>query len=215
MALSTAIVIDQWELFRFGIARVLEDQDLQVTGSSARGAEALRLAREGAIDLLIVGRINDLKYERLLRETKSLDNPPKVVFLVEQADAKEVARLLSSGVDGLLLRTIKVDELSDALFRIVEGERVVAPAIASGTFGTVGPVLGLSEDAAAERSGLSPKELEVLAVLAEGATYEEIANALIVSRATVKTHLVHIYSKLEVKNREQAVARALALGLLG
>jgi ATP/maltotriose-dependent transcriptional regulator MalT len=65
------------------------------------------------------------------------------------------------------------------------------------------------------QSALSPKELEVLAELATGASYKEIASALTVSQATVKTHLVHIYAKLEVKNRNEAVTRGLALGLLG
>src|SRR5262249_28459127 len=153
-------------------------------------------------------------YEHVLRETKRSEKVVKALLLLEQADLDGVARLVSMGADGLLLRSAKASELSDAIERLAQGERVVASAIAVGTVGRVGPAIGLDAEVAGNRSGLSPKELEVLAELAGGATYKEIAAALIVTQATVKTHLVHIYSKLGVRNRQEAVARALALGLL-
>jgi DNA-binding NarL/FixJ family response regulator len=123
--------------------------------------------------------------------------------------------LLSLGADALLLRTAKQSEIEDAIERLREGERVVASALAVGTMGRVGPTMGLDAEHATKKSGLSPKELEVLAELASGATYKEIAENLIVTQATVKTHLVHIYSKLGVKTRHDAVARAVSLGILG
>jgi DNA-binding NarL/FixJ family response regulator len=137
------------------------------------------------------------------------------MLLVDHAESPDVARLLNLGADALLLRTARADELADAVLRLKAGERVVASALAVGTIGRVGPLMDVSHDEATRRSGLSPKELEVLAELASGSTYMQIAEALIVTQATIKTHLVHIYKKLGVKNRHEAIARALALGLLG
>jgi len=209
------VVVDQWELFRLGIEHILEELDIRVLATTSRSGEALLNARSGAAELLIVAKSADLRHEIILKRSKSEMPAAKVIFLVDKIESKDVARLVSLGVDGLLLRSVGRTELTEAIDRISEGERLIAPALAATTLGRVGPAMDLSVEEAVERSGLSRKELEVLAVLAEGATYKGIAEALIVTQATVKTHLVHIYSKLGVKNREQAIARALALGILG
>ena len=212
--LNTAVVIDQWDLYRFGVEQVLRDLDVDVQASTVRAAEGLRIARERAVDLLIVGRHADLKPQYALREAKRHLPTTAVMLLLEQAESNDVARLLSLGADALLLRSVRRDELADAIVRLRAGERVVASALAVGTLGRVGPAMELDEESAHVRTGLSPKELEVLAVLAEGLTYAQMASELLVSQATVKTHLVHIYAKLGVKNRADAIARALSLGLL-
>ena len=214
MALRTAIVVDSWELFRLGVEQVLSSFDVRVVSSTNRGRESLATVRSEHVDLYIVGRASDLKQLEALREVKKVKKALKALVFVDQVESADVARLLSLGVDALLLRTAGGEELSDALERLYEDERVIAPALASGMLGRVGPP-SAGESKTTDSTGLSPKELEVLAVLAEGATYKEIAEALIVTQATVKTHLVHIYAKLGAKNREQAVARALSLGLLG
>ena len=135
-------------------------------------------------------------------------------MLIDQAQLPDVAHLVNNGVDALLLRSARASDIHDAINRMNHGERVVASALAVGTMGRVGPLEGDLQDAQ-RKSGLSPKELEVLGELATGASYKEMADSMLIGQATVKTHLVHIYAKLEVKNRNEAVARALALGLLG
>ena len=212
--MASAVVVDQWPLFRLGIAGILEGLDIHVLLSSSRAGEANRTVRDEGADFYIVGKCSDLKTERVIRDMKKVKPAPKLVVMVDRAEESDVSRLLSLGADALLLRSAPADEFSQAVLALEVGERVVAPSLATGQLGRVGPSVHISEEEAVNRSGLSPKELEVLSVLAEGATYEQIAEALIVGKATVKTHLVHIYAKLEVKNREQAVARALALGLL-
>jgi DNA-binding NarL/FixJ family response regulator len=210
----SVVVVDHLEMFRVGVSAVLEDDGFQVVGSAMHASEGLRVAREHPAEMLIVGKQVDLKPQTALREAKRNKSSLKVMLLVERAETTDVARLVSLGVDALLLRSASGSELVDAAQRLSRGERVVAPALAAGTIGRVGPALGVDEDEAMGRSGLSRKELEVLAELATGATYKEIAESLIVTQATVKTHLVHIYSKLGVRNRQEAVARGLALGLL-
>lgn len=135
-------------------------------------------------------------------------------MLIDAASAEETAWLISHDVDGLLLRSAGVADMKDAVRRILSGERAISPVFTAASIGRVGPVQG-DEAVTSARAGLSTKELEVLAELASGATYKEIAENLIVTQATVKTHLVHIYRKLGVANRQEAVARGLALGILG
>lgn len=213
--MSKAVVVDHLELLALGVIQVLSESGIAVVGTSSRASEGIRASVEAPADLLVAGRCTDLPPERLTRESKKRSPDTKVVLLLDQAPPSEIAKLVSLGADGLLLRTATGDDLSDALYRLSEGERVVGAALAASTVGAVGPRMDVSEAEAVRRSGLSPKELEVLGELATGATYKEIAEALIVTQATVKTHLVHIYSKLEVRNRQEAISRALALGLLG
>lgn len=210
-----AVVVDQIELFRLGLERVLADVDIHVAASLSRAGDGLQATRSLVAEMLIVGRHPDLKAEYILREAKRQNSSLKVVFLLDAANLADVARLLNFGVDGLVLRTVKASELGEALEKILGGERVVASALSVGTIGRVGPNMELTPEDVLQKSGLSPKEMEVLAELATGLTYKEIAEAQIVTQATVKTHLVHIYAKLGVKNRHEAVTRALELGLLG
>lgn len=212
--IATAVVVDQLELFRIGVAEVLGRADVEVVASSAHASEAMRTLREKRVDLLVVGRHSDLKPQSSLREAKRLDKSVKVMLLLDRAETYDVARLVSIGADALLLRGASAAELEEAIERLRRDERLVVSALAAGTIGRVGPNVHVSAEEASERSGLSRKELEVLAELATGATYKEIADTLIVTQATVKTHLVHVYAKLQVRNRHEAVARGLALGLL-
>lgn len=206
-----AIVIDQWEILRLGVEKVLSDLDFLVVGSTPRVEDGVFLARSSAAEILIVGKAADLKPNHLLAQVnreREKGSQLKVLFLLERADPAEVAALVNNGADGVLMRSSGVGELAAAISRIKEGERVIAPAV---TPGSIGSLHATGELAA----GLSPKELEVLAELATGATYDQIANNLVVTKATVKTHLVHVYDKLGVANRNQAVAKAVSLGLLG
>lgn len=212
--IRAAVVVDQVELYRVGVAAVLDGVGVETSAAFVRTREALASARTSAVELFIVGRSADLKPIDAVRETKRLPSPPLVVVLLDQTDMADVARLVSAGADALLLRTVSADELVSAMRRLGAGERVVTPALAAGTIGRVGPAVDLDPAIARDRSGLSKKELEVLAELSAGLTYREIAASLVIGHATVKTHLVHIYAKLDVRNRQEAVVRALALGLL-
>ena len=139
---------------------------------------------------------------------------PRILVLLDQTSRDELASLASLGVDALLVRSARPEEVADAIGRVEKGERVVAPALLPLLVGALGP----AEESAGEEDDngvLTPKELEVLSRLAEGRSNREIANALYVTPATVKTHLAHIYAKLGVTDRHGALARAVELGLLG
>lgn len=210
----SAVIVDSLEVLRVGLSRVLEELDVRVSASVSDVRDGARIARDRSADLLIVGKQPNLKPKRALNEAKRHEAALRVLMLIDAASAEETAWLISHDVDGLLLRSAGVADMKDAVRRILSGERAISPVFTAASIGRVGPVQG-DEAVTSARAGLSTKELEVLAELASGATYKEIAENLIVTQATVKTHLVHIYRKLGVANRQEAVARGLALGILG
>jgi len=203
-----AVVVDQWALVRLGIAAVLTARDIEVAGEAQHGREGIALARSTGCDLLVLGNHLDRPPLDVLREARTLPAAPRVVLLLTNPDREEMAALLGEGADALLVRSVGGEELGDAIDRLDRGERVIAPAL-------LPMLVGAMSTAAEAPSGLlTAKEREVLAALAAGRSNQEIADALFITRATVKTHLAHIYAKLEARDRHEAVARGVALGLL-
>lgn len=206
-----AVVIDDWPLFRLGLQAVLEPLGVQVE-HAAMARDGLRAATAGGADLVVVGSVSDLTQGEAIHGAKRTSRPPTVVALVGQASRAEVGRLLGAGADALLERAVAAEELGGALRRLAAGERVLAPnlvpALVGATDGAGGARVGAGEGL------LTGKEREVLARLAEGRSNQAIAAALHVTPATVKTHLSHIYEKLGASDRNEAVVRAVALGLL-
>jgi DNA-binding NarL/FixJ family response regulator len=205
-----AVVVDDWALVRLGVRAVLASLRVPVVGDAELAREGLRAAAAAAADLLVLGATSDLGAGEAVRAAKRLPRPPCVVSLVGRAEPSELTGLLGSGVDGLLLRSAGSRELEAAFARLQAGERVVAPALLPLLVG----VVDLATPEAGPPGPLTGKEREVLARLAEGRSNRAIATALHVTPATVKTHLAHIYEKLDARDRNDAVVRAVALGLL-
>jgi two-component system nitrate/nitrite response regulator NarL len=204
------VVVDEWPLVRLGLQTILESLGARVSGAAV-ARDGLRAVSDAEADLLIVGTITDLTPSEVIHRAKQLRKPLIVVALVAQASRAEVGRLLGAGADALLERSVGAEELEDALRRLAAGERVLAPSLVPALLGAV------DGDGGAQVSGgglLTAKEREVLARLAEGRSNAAIAAALHVTPATVKTHLAHIYEKLGAGDRNEAVVRAVALGLL-
>jgi DNA-binding NarL/FixJ family response regulator len=204
-----AVVVDEWPLVRLGLQAVMGALGTRVEGTGL-ARDALRAATEGGADLLIVGTVTDLTPSEVIHRVKQRHEPPIVVALVWQASRAEVGRLFGAGADALLRRSVGAEELQDALRRLAAGERVLAPSLVPALVGAVDG----GGRAQAGNDLLTAKEREVLARLAEGRSNAGIAAALHVSPATVKTHLAHIYEKLGAGDRNEALVRAVALGLL-
>src|SRR5687767_9866365 len=137
----------------------------------------------------------------------------RVVVLLDHPGREELTAILSLGVDAVLVRSARPEDVADAVTRVEKGERVVAPMLLPLLVGAL--AASDADDDEPVAGGLTRKELEVLARLAEGCSNREIADALYITPATVKTHLAHIYAKLGVASRQEALARAVALGVLG
>jgi DNA-binding NarL/FixJ family response regulator len=209
----SAVIVDQWALVRLGIGAVLRSLGHRVVGDDASARDGLQNARDSQADLVVLGSHLDVAVDQAVRQAAAMDPPPRILVLLDTATRDELAALFAAGADGALLRSATGDELSDALTRLLAGERVLAPAFV--------PVLaGVMTSPAADGQmprtdgALTPKEREVLALLAQGRSNRQIGEALFISGATVKTHLTHLYEKLGVKDRRQAIAQALAEGLL-
>ena len=213
------MAVDEWPLVRLGISQALRAAGVAAVAEAAGGDEAIRMVESTAARYLLLGNFRDLSLAEVARRAKALADPPKVVVLVDQITVDDLRALRAVGIDALLPRTVTPIELANALQRLAKGERVVAPALLPMLVGTLGPPTSGAKVAGGRRKGdddpLTRKELEVLARLAEGRSNKEIADALFVTPATVKSHLAHIYVKLGVAGRQEAMARAVALGLLG
>jgi DNA-binding NarL/FixJ family response regulator len=205
---EAAVVVDQWALVRLGIAAVLQSAGIEVLAEEASGRDGLLRARTLEPSLLVLGAMADLSAAEAVGQARQLPVRPKVLVLVSALAPADVSELMALAPDGVLVRSAGADELRDAIDRMRAGERVVAPAL-------VGAVMDGLQAGTAENGLLTTKEQEVLTRLAEGRSNTQIAEVLFITPATVKTHLSHIYAKLGVTSRQEALARAVALGLLG
>lgn len=208
---STAVIVDEWPLVRLGVSQTLRSRGVRVVAEVSHGDEAVHLAQGLGATYLFVGTTRDAPLPDIVRRAVAGEPPVRVVVLLDHGSREELAAIVSLGIDALLPRTVRPEELSDAVARIERGERVVAPSLLPLLVG----VVGAREGDGVPTEGLTRKEVEVLARLADGMSNREIAEALYITPATVKTHLTHIYTKLGAASRQEALARAVALGLLG
>ena len=210
----TAVVVDRWPLVRLGLSGALAGSGIEVVGEAAKVSEGLLLVRLRSAGLLIFGSPLDGLSPTAVRSARHDKTPPKVVVLVapDAVSGVEISRLFAAGADALLLASVGSEELADALERIGRGERVVGAELGSDR--GVAPARVEESAPNGEAGPLTAKELEVLGLLSQGHSNKQIARALYVSDATVKTHLQHIYVKLAVQSRFGALTRAGELGLL-
>lgn len=207
---TTAVVADELGLVRAGVAAVLAERGIDVVGQTRSGRELVSLATFERPDLAVVGAPADLDAPDVVRRLVRLRPHPEIVVLVPPAQEHVVRYVLAMGATGVALRSVEADELGVVVDAVRKGERHVVPGLHHALAGD------LKLPALDERTPevLTTREREVLALLAAGRDNREIAAALSVTLATTKSHLARIYAKLEAKNRNEAVARAVALGLL-
>jgi len=203
----TLLVVDDHPVVRDGIVgMVASADDIEVVGEAADGAEAVALAQVLYPDVVLM----DLRMPRMdgvaaVREFVRLRLRSRIVVLTTfDADA-DVLPAITAGATGYLLKDAPRDELLRAVRAAAEGGTVLAPSVASRL---VHRVRTRDEDL------LTARELEILALVADGATNGAAGRALHLSEATVKTHLLSVYAKLGVGDRAAAVAEGFRRGLL-
>lgn len=202
--MSTVVVADVVPLVRVGLTVVLAGEHHLVLAEASSGRELAKAVIEHAPDLVVVGAVNDLAVSEIARQVRDTAPNARLVVMLNRAPRDTLADLLGLDVDGLLARVIPPADLVTAIARVLGGERHVDPALLAGDLA----------DEEVEPMTLTVREREVLGLLATGSSNREISAALFVSLPTVKTHLAHIYGKLDARNRNEALGRAMALGLL-
>ena len=207
MSRVTLLVVDDHPVVRDGIVgMVASADDIEVVGEAADGAEAVALAQVLDPDVVLM----DLRMPRMdgvaaVREFVRLRLRSRIVVLTTfDADA-DVLPAITAGATGYLLKDAPRDELLRAVRAAAEGGTVLAPSVASRL---VHRVRTRDEDL------LTARELEILALVADGATNGAAGRALHLSESTVKTHLLSVYAKLGVGDRAAAVAEGFRRGLL-
>ena len=202
--MPSVVVADVVPLVRLGLATVLRSEGFEVVADVASAREVAKAVVDHAPDLAVVGAVNDLSVEEMARQVHEAAAGVRIVVLLGRAPRETLAELLGVAVDGLLSRSIDGPDLVRAVARVMAGERYVDPVLLTGD----------APDEEFEPMALTAREREVLGLLASGCSNREIASTLFVSLPTVKTHLAHIYDKLDARNRNEALGRAMTLGLL-
>ena len=207
------LIADDHAVVREGTRHILEQEpDLEVVAEAGDGEEAVRLATGCKPDVAIIDvampKVNGIE---ATKQIKALYPSVAVLILSAYDDDQFVFSLLEAGAAGYLLKSIRGRELVDAVRAVYAGESVLHPAVARKVLSRFVPAPG--KPARRELTEvLSKREIDVLKLAARGLSNGDIANELCLSLRTVQAHLGHIFNKLQVSSRTEAVVRALKEG---
>lgn len=205
------LVVDDHAVIRAGMRRLLEGYpDFEVVGEAADGLEALAEAQDlGPQVILMDMRMPGMNGLDALRQLRASNPDLRILMLSAYEQDEDVLESLKAGASGYVLKDMAPDELAQAIRAVAQGETLLAPGLTGRLIDRLGKPA--QEDSS---SLLTARESEVLHALASGLRNKEIARQLHVSERTVTFHLAHIYQKLGVTSRTEALSRALELGLL-
>jgi DNA-binding NarL/FixJ family response regulator len=219
------LAVDDQRVVREGLALLLGLlPDVEVVGTATDGEQALAMAAELRPDVVLMDlrmpRVDGVEATRRLRQT----HPDiKVVVLTTYVDDRSVIDALRAGALGYLTKDASATEIQQALQRVASGQAALDPAIQRYLVETIAADQAAAPEpdgdqpgaeAARLPDGLTPREAEVLALIAEGLSNTEIAARLVVSEATVKSHLNHMLPKIGARDRAQAVSYAYQHGIV-
>lgn len=201
------LVADDHPIVRSGIVSLLQAAaDVEVVGQASTGPEAVALALEHEPDIVLMDlRMPGLDGDEATGQIVSQRPQVKVIILTTYESDDSILSAIEAGASGYLLKAAPEEEILAGIRSVARGEVALAPSIAA---------LLVKRMSAPPVPTLSPRETEVLALVAQGLSNPAIAAKLFVGEATVKTHLLHVFEKLEVSDRTRAVTRAMELGLL-
>ena len=208
------LVVDDQDLVRHGLRMILELGGVEVVGEAADGAAAVAAAAQLAPDVVLMDvRMPGTDGVEATRRIVAAGGGARVIVLTTFDLDQHVVDALRAGAVGFLLKDVTAEGLVDAVGRAATGEPVLAPAVLTRVmdhFSTRPPTASIPPPGFAD---LSEREREILALIGAGRSNAEIADELVISMATVKTHVRHVFAKLDVRDRAQAVVAARDAGL--
>lgn len=222
------LLIDDHNLFRRGLRALLEQDDrFEVCGEAGDVGEALRRLSQGPADLILLdNHLPGVHGVDALPALKEAAPSARILMLTVSENQNDLAKALQAGADGYLLKTVESEQLCDAIIKVLEGESVVSPEmmtklVAVFRASPTGPAVPGPQTGSSLVNGmteavptLSPREREILLLIAQGDSNKLIARALNIAETTVKIHVQHILRKLGLSSRVQAAVYATNAGLV-
>ena len=203
-AKSTVMLVDDHALMRTGVANIInQEPDLAVVVEASNGLEAVAAYEQHRPDVILLDlRMPVLDGVEAVRQIRERDPRARVIVLTTYDTDDEIARALKAGAKAYVLKDISADDLIGCIRDVLAGKTYLAPSAAA----------KLAEGVT--RVQLTPREMSTLRLMADGKSNKEIANDLSISERTVKTHLGHLFEKLGVTSRTEAVKVATRRGLV-
>jgi DNA-binding NarL/FixJ family response regulator len=210
------VVAEDQDLLRAGFTMILTADGIDVVGEAATGADAITMVRDTRPDVVLM----DIRMPETdgLEATRQImadaTTPPRIIILTTFDLDRYVYAALSAGASGFLLKDITPEQLVAAVHLVRAGDALLAPSITRRLIERFAPADAPNADLHRDLAVLSPRELDVLKLLAQGLSNAELAARLHVSETTVKTHVGRILFKLKLRDRAQAIVFAYESGLI-
>jgi DNA-binding NarL/FixJ family response regulator len=210
------VVADDQDLLRAGFKLIFKSEGIEVVAEAADGAEAIDAVRRTSPDVVLMDirmpRMDGLEATR--RILTEVPEPPRIIILTTFDLDRYVYRAVSAGASGFLLKDVSPEQLVNAVRQVRAGDALLAPAITRRLIERFAHHTEPDEALHRDLSALTPRELDVLRLLARGLSNAELARQLTLSETTVKTHVAHILLKLDLRDRAQAIVAAYESGLV-
>jgi DNA-binding NarL/FixJ family response regulator len=203
-AKARVLLVDDHALLRTGVANIInQEPDLRVVAEAENGLEAIDAYERHQPDVTLLDlRMPEMEGVEVVRQIRERDPRARVIILTTYDTDDEISQALKAGAKAYVLKDIAADDLVGCIRDVLAGKTYLAPAAAA----------KLAEGVT--RVQLTPREMATLRLLADGKANKEIANELDISERTVKTHLAHLFEKLGVTSRTEAIKVATRRGLV-
>jgi DNA-binding NarL/FixJ family response regulator len=208
--LVRVLVVDDHALFRHGLLQVLQTApDIEVVGEARDAQSAIELAAEWLPDIVLMDvRMPGMNGIEAARRIRAAQPAVRILMLTESEEEDDLYGAVRAGATGYLLKEVAIDEIADAIRAVAGGQALVSPMMTTKLLSEFNALSRRVEEEHDSRR-LTPRELEVLRLIARGLSNKDIATELVIAENTVRNHVRNILEKLEVRSRVEAAMYAV------